>query len=91
MVLVHGAPRALMRVLGWMVVCEPADQTAVDVQNELGLSAGSVSTSLRYLGEMGLVQRVSRPGDRRIFYRLNTGGWGSCSSSVSAPSTRSVR
>ncbi len=75
MVLVHGAPRALMRVLGWMVVCEPADQTAVDVQNELGLSAGSVSTSLRYLGEMGLVQRVSRPGDRRIFYRLNTGGW----------------
>jgi DNA-binding transcriptional regulator GbsR (MarR family) len=75
MVLVHGTPRALMRVLGWMVVCEPADQTAADVQNELKLSAGSVSTSLRYLGEIGLVERVNRPGDRRIFYRLNTDGW----------------
>jgi DNA-binding transcriptional regulator GbsR (MarR family) len=64
-----------MRVLGWMVVCEPAEQTAVDVQNELTLSAGSVSTSLRYLGEIGLVDRVSRPGDRRIFYRLDTDGW----------------
>ena len=54
---------------GWSSASRP-DQTAADVQNELGLSAGSVSTSLRYLGEMGLVERVSRPGDRRIFYRL---------------------
>ena len=75
LVLAYGAPRALMRVLGWMVVCESPDQTATDVQKELGLSAGSVSTSLRYLGEMGLIERVSRPGDRRIFYRLNTDGW----------------
>ncbi len=75
LVLVHGAPRALMRILGWMIVCEPPDQTASDVQNELRLSAGSVSTSLRYLVEMGLVDRVSRPGDRRIFYRLSAGGW----------------
>jgi DNA-binding transcriptional regulator GbsR (MarR family) len=75
LVLAYGAPRALMRVLGWMVVCEAPEQTAADVQKELRLSAGSVSTSLRYLGEMGLVERVSRPGDRRIFYRLNTEGW----------------
>jgi DNA-binding transcriptional regulator GbsR (MarR family) len=75
LVLVHGAPRALMRVLGWMVVCEPPDQTAADVQSELRLSAGSVSTSLRYLGEMGLVERVTQPGDRRIFYRMNPDGW----------------
>jgi DNA-binding transcriptional regulator GbsR (MarR family) len=75
LVLAYGAPRALMRVLGWMVVCETPDQTATDVQKELGLSAGSVSTSLRFLGDMGLVERVSRPGDRRIFYRLNTDGW----------------
>jgi DNA-binding transcriptional regulator GbsR (MarR family) len=75
LVLTYGAPRALMRVLGWMVVCECPDQAAADVQKELRLSAGSVSTSLRYLSEMGLVERVSRPGDRRIFYRLNTDGW----------------
>src|SRR6202012_2550680 len=59
LVLAYGAPRSLMRVLGWTVVCETPDQTASDVQKELGLSAGSVSTSLRFLGDMGLVERGS--------------------------------
>jgi DNA-binding transcriptional regulator GbsR (MarR family) len=75
LILVHGTPRALMRVLGFMVVCEPADQTATDLQRELGLSAGSVSTSLRMLGDIGIVERVTRPRDRRIFYRLHPDGW----------------
>jgi DNA-binding MarR family transcriptional regulator len=75
LVLVHGTPRALMRVLAWMVVCEPPEQTAADIQNELTLSAGSVSTSLRMLGDIGMVDRVARPGDRHIYYRLCGEGW----------------
>jgi len=75
LVLVYGAPRALMRVLAWMVVCERPDQTATDIQRELQLSAGSVSTSLRLLGDTGLIERVAHPGDRRTFYRLNADGW----------------
>jgi DNA-binding MarR family transcriptional regulator len=75
LVLVHGTPRALMRVLAWMVVCEPPEQTAADIQRELTLSAGSVSTSLRMLGDIGMVERVARPGDRHIYYRLCGDGW----------------
>ncbi len=75
LVLVHGTPRALMRVLAWMVVCEPPEQTAADIQRELSLSAGSVSTSLRMLGDIGMVERVARPGDRHIYYRLCGDGW----------------
>jgi DNA-binding transcriptional regulator GbsR (MarR family) len=75
LVLVHGTPRAMMRVLGWMVVCEPQEQTAADIQRELDLSAGSVSTSLRMLGDIGMLERVARPSDRHIYYRLNRQGW----------------
>ncbi len=75
LMLVQGTPRAVMRVLGWMVVCEPAEQTAPEVQQQLELSAGSVSTALRSLSESGILERVARPGDRRIYHRFSTQGW----------------
>ncbi len=74
-VLVQGTPRAVMRVLGWMIVCDPAEQTAPQIQEDVALSAGSVSTSLRTLCDVGVLERVARPGDRRIYYRLRTQGW----------------
>jgi DNA-binding transcriptional regulator GbsR (MarR family) len=74
-VLVHGTPRAVMRVLGWMIVCDPPVQTAGRIQTELSLSAGSVSTSLRTLCDVGIVEKVARPGDRRIYYRVSSPGW----------------
>jgi len=73
--LVDGTPRAVMRVLGWMVVCRPWEQTAADIQAELGLSAGSVSTAVRMLGELGLLEGVTRSGDRRTYHRLREHGW----------------
>jgi DNA-binding transcriptional regulator GbsR (MarR family) len=75
LVLAHGAPPALMRVLGWMIVCESPEQTASQIQEELALSAGSVSTSLRTLTEIGVLERAARPGDRRISYCFCAQGW----------------
>jgi DNA-binding transcriptional regulator GbsR (MarR family) len=73
---VYGAaPRATMRILGWMLVCKPAEQTAPDIQEELELSAGSVSTAVRFLTGMGMLERVDHRGDRRIFYRSSKLGW----------------
>ncbi len=74
-VLVEGTPRAVMRVLGWLVVCQPREQTAADIQEELALSAGSVSAAVRTLGELGMLEHVTRPGDRRTFHRLRQQGW----------------
>ncbi len=73
--LVHGTPRAVRRVLGWMVVCEPMEQTAFAIQEALGLSAGTVSVTVRLLADAGLLERVTRPGDRRVYHRINTNGW----------------
>jgi len=74
-VLVEGTPRAVMRVLGWMVVCQPREQTAADIREGLGLSAGSVSAAVRTLSELGMLEHVTRPGDRRTFHRLREHGW----------------
>jgi DNA-binding transcriptional regulator GbsR (MarR family) len=74
-VLVEGTPRAVMRVLGWMVVCQPREQTAADIREVLGLSAGSISAAVRTLGELGMLEHVTRPDDRRTFHRLREHGW----------------
>jgi len=75
LVLVEGTPRAVMRVLGWMVVCHPQQQTAADIQKGLGLSAGSVSAAVRTLAELGMLEHVTSPEDRRTFHRLREHGW----------------
>ncbi|MGA2933331.1 MAG: MarR family transcriptional regulator [Acidimicrobiales bacterium] len=74
-VLVNGTPRAVLRVLGWMVVCEQPEQTASDIQENLELSAGSVSAAVRSLCDGGMLERSTRPGDRRIYYRLREHAW----------------
>ncbi len=70
-----GTPRANVRVLGWMVVCDPPEQSAQDIQAGLKLSAGSVSAATRMLTGLGYLERVGYPGDRHIYYRLRPEGW----------------
>ncbi|HVB90857.1 MAG TPA: MarR family transcriptional regulator [Acidimicrobiales bacterium] len=71
----YGTPRAVVRVLGWMVVSDPPEQSAREIQEELTLSAGSVSAAVRMLADAGMLERVSHPGDRHIYYRLRPEGW----------------
>ncbi len=70
-----GIPRAMMRVTAWMMVCDPPEQTAQAIQAGLELSAAAVSTATRQLISAGMLERVSRRGDRRIYYRLASGSW----------------
>jgi DNA-binding transcriptional regulator GbsR (MarR family) len=64
-----GMPRMAGRVLGWLLVCDPAAQTAEDLATALAASRGSISTSTRLLADTGLVERVAVPGHRRLHYR----------------------
>ena len=41
-----------------------------ELSHELGVSKASVSTNARLLANLGLLQRVRRPGDRRDHYRV---------------------
>jgi hypothetical protein len=70
-----GIPRAMMRVTAWMMVCDPLEQSAQEIQAGLRLSAAAVSMATRQLITAGMVERVSRRGDRHIYYRLASGSW----------------
>lgn len=70
-----GLPPSVGRVLGLLLICVPEQQSAEALQVQLRLSAGSVSTALTLLQQLGLVQRVTRPGERKLFYRQDPACW----------------
>jgi len=59
-----GAPRMVGRVLGWLLVCDPPEQSAAEVAQRLQASKGSISTATRVLLRMGLIERVRMRGER---------------------------
>ena len=70
-----GLTRIWGRVLGWLMVCEPDYQSAEDLATILHASRGSISTTIRALVRAGLVERQTRPRDRRTYYRIDPGAW----------------
>jgi DNA-binding transcriptional regulator GbsR (MarR family) len=56
------------RMWGWLLICEPAEQTAADVAEALQASRGAISGTARLLANAGLVRRSTRPGDRREYF-----------------------
>jgi DNA-binding transcriptional regulator GbsR (MarR family) len=63
-----GLPRIACRLFGTLLL-SPEPRSLDDLAEELGVSKASVSTDCRRLLERGMVERVSRPGDRRDFYQ----------------------
>lgn len=52
-----------------------ANELALDeIAERLQASKASISTNARFLEQWGLVERVSRPGDRRDYYRAREDG-----------------
>ena len=70
-----GHPRAWGRVWGWLLVCEPEYQSAEDLAAVLHASMGSISMATRSLIRMGHVERQTKRGDRRTYYRIRPGTW----------------
>jgi DNA-binding transcriptional regulator GbsR (MarR family) len=70
-----GLPRTAGRILGWLLVCDPPQQTMPDLVQALQVSKSSVSTASRLLIQAKLVERVSLPGERKDYYRVKKGAW----------------
>lgn len=63
------APRTSGRLLG-LLLLEPEELSIDEIADALRVSRASVSTNARQLESFGVVERVSRLGDRRDFYRI---------------------
>lgn len=65
-----GVPRGAGRLLGWLLICEPARQSTADLVAALGLSKASVSSAVRLLESYRLLTRAVVPGDRSDYYEV---------------------
>lgn len=64
-----GMPRIAGRIFGLLLV-SPDEVSLDEIAWSLGVSKASVSSDTRRLEQRGLLERVSRPGDRRDYFRM---------------------
>lgn len=56
------------RMWGWLLICEPPEQTAADIAAALHASRGAISGTARLLASAGMIRRTTRRGDRREYF-----------------------
>jgi DNA-binding transcriptional regulator GbsR (MarR family) len=56
------------RMWGWLLVCEPPEQTAAEIADALHASRGAISGTARILASAGMIRRSTRRGDRREYF-----------------------
>jgi DNA-binding transcriptional regulator GbsR (MarR family) len=71
----YGLPPMTGRVLAWLVVCDPAEQTAAELAEALDTSPGSVSGATRQLVSAHMVDRLRIRGERADRFRLRPDVW----------------
>lgn len=70
-----GLPRSLARIMGLLLICEPAHQSAEEIARKLQLSSGAISNAVNVLQQAEVVKRITFPGDRRYYYEFDPQGW----------------
>lgn len=71
----EGMPRIAGRILAWLILCDPPEQSANDLASLLNISGGSANTMVRMLETVGYVEHTGVPGSRRKLYRLKPNVW----------------
>ena len=64
-----GLPRILGRIYGLLLITDEYSLGLDDLKTQLIISKASASTGARQLTTYGMISKVSRPGDRRDYYR----------------------
>ncbi|RJQ75800.1 transcriptional regulator [Pseudonocardiaceae bacterium YIM PH 21723] len=70
-----GLPLISGRILGYLLICEPAERTAAELGAALDASSGSISTNVRALIRLGLVSKTTRRGREAALYRIEEQRW----------------
>src|SRR5260221_11850965 len=56
------------RMWGWLLICEPPEQTAAEIAAVLHASRGAISGPARLRATLGRIRRGTKPGDRREYF-----------------------
>lgn len=71
----YGVPPIAGRVLGWLMICDPPEQSAGQIGEAIGASRASLATNMRMLVDAGFVRRRTKPGERMNYYRVDDDAW----------------
>jgi DNA-binding transcriptional regulator GbsR (MarR family) len=71
-----GGPRTMGRIYGWLLICDPPQQSLTELAEALSVSKASVSTVARQLQEGGMIERLPS-STRQHLYRVTPGGFAS--------------
>jgi DNA-binding transcriptional regulator GbsR (MarR family) len=70
-----GLTRMAGRVLGVLLISDPAAQSLTQISEALEASKSAISTATRLLVEANLIEQVPSPLPRRDYFRFKPGGW----------------
>lgn len=70
-----GMPRVAGRIWGWLLICDPPEQSAAQLAEAVHASLGSISTMTRTLMQFGLIERIGIRGERNRSYRIKEGSF----------------
>ncbi len=70
-----GLPRMAGRIFGWLLISQPPHQSSGELAEVLQASKGSISSMTRLLIQLGLIERLPLPGDRRDFFQIKPHAW----------------
>jgi DNA-binding MarR family transcriptional regulator len=71
----EGLPPITGRILGWLMICEPPEQSAAEIAVAIKASRASMTSNIRTLIAVGLIRRRTRAGDRTAYYRIDDDAW----------------
>ncbi|MET9795349.1 GbsR/MarR family transcriptional regulator [Nocardiopsis alba] len=71
----EGLPLIAGRVIGWLLISDPPEQSAARLAEVLQVSRSSIGTATRMLTPSGLVEGVRKRGHRQEYFRIADDGW----------------
>jgi hypothetical protein len=60
----YGLPPVTGRVLGWLLICDPPEQTAAEIADALQTSRSAVGGAIAALENQGMIRRTRAAGER---------------------------
>jgi DNA-binding transcriptional regulator GbsR (MarR family) len=86
-----GIPEIAGRIVGWLLVCSPPEQSLEQLRAATGASKASISTMTRLLVHLGFIERTGGSQRGLILYRLGEDTWTSFSEKRLETTRRLVR
>jgi hypothetical protein len=71
----YGLPPITGRIVGWLMICDPPEQSPAEIAAAIGASRASLTTNMRLLTASGLVHRLTRSGGRTTYFRIDDDMW----------------